>query len=315
MNSGGSIYNQIVNAVRSVADNTIVNKKMAQTLSGMTHAYKDTITARILTALNNYEMILVVLPIDRRFPANIPFIRTKRQGKDCVIVDISKYATVTRDEGTGDITVATCDVTKLYNLTVPAYLALKVLNKETVLSSETIKWLSLMWARMFNKVLMAQKIFVGNTERYEAFYYFAMRFFMIYYLQIPLPLVDRISLSYINNVKSKYILQVEERLRTKDIELYKDWNTFASLMFSNEVTNIRMETGAELNAEYYIKLFASSMGRDGAYMALWSVDYFFYCLFVSYNKAFILNDRNWEDIVLKDAKAMPKLITSLFQEL
>jgi peptidoglycan/LPS O-acetylase OafA/YrhL len=100
---------------------------------------------------------------------------------------------------------------------------------------------------------------------------------------------------------------IESNLNQKQINLYQDWTTFAYTMFSNGVTNIRAITNVEMNAEEYLRLFSSYMGRDGAYLALWSADYFFYCLFVTYNKAYILNDRAW-DVIVNDGSIMDNLI-------
>ena len=160
-----------------------------------------------------------------------------------------------------------------------------------------------------------ERIFVGNPEREEAFMYFAMRFFMIYYLETSPAIVDKISGEYIQNTKSKYILMIESNLNQKGINLYQDWTTFAYTMFSNEITNIRAITNVEMNAEQYLRRFSASMGRDGAYLALWSADYFFYCLFVTYNKAYILNDRAWDVIVNENTKIMPKILGGLYREI
>ena len=314
MNSGNAIYNQITNAVRSIDDTCVLNAKISESLDNMQRAYKETLTLKAIDAVKNFEIILVAMPIDKRFPANIPYIRTKRNGKDCVIVDMSKYSTIKRHDN-GGILEAKCDVPKLYNMLIPAYIALYVLNGQTVISTETTKWMSYLWAKLFNRILTAQKVFVGNQERYEAFMYFAMRFFMIYYLETPMAIVDKISGEFIKNTKSKYILMIESNLNQKQINLYKDWSTFAYTMFSNEVTNIRAITNIEMNAEQYLRLFSSYMGRDGSYLALWSADYFFYCLFVTYYKAYILNDRSWDIIVNENQKIMPRILSGLYKEI
>lgn len=316
MNSGNAIYNQLAASIKSINETCVLNTKIADTIDSMVKAHKETPTLNLkaVDSIKNLEIILVSMPIDKRFPANIPFVKTKRHGKDCVIVDMSKYSTIKRSEN-GAIIEAKCDVNKLYNLLIPAYISLYVLNGQTVISTETTKWMAYLWAKLFNKILMSQKIFVGNQERYEAFMYFAMRFFMIYYLETPLAIVDKISNEFIKNVKSKYILMVESNLEQKDIDLYKDWSTFAYTMFSNEVTNIRAITNVEMNTEQYLRLFSSYMGRDGAYLALWSADYFFYCLFVTYNKAYILNDRAWDEIVNKNEKIMPRILSGLYKEI
>ncbi len=314
MNSGNAIYGQLTNAVRAINDGCIINTKITENLDNLQKAYKETMTLKAIDAVKSFEIILVAMPIDKRFPANIPYIKTKRNGKSCVIIDMSKYCTVKRSES-GAILEAKCDIPKLYNLLIPAYIALNVLNDQTVISTETTKWMAYLWAKLFNKVLMTQKIFVGNPERYEAFMYFAMRFFMIYYLQTPEAIVDKISGEFIKNTKSKYILMIESNLNQKQINLYQDWSTFAYTMFSNEITNIRAITNVEMNAEQYLRLFSSYMGRDGAYIALWSADYFFYCLFVTYNKAYILNDRAWDVIVNENTKIMPRILSGLYKEI
>ena len=314
MNSGNAIYNQLTNAVKSIDDTCILNAKVSDSLDNLQRAYKETLTLKASDAVKAYDIILVAMPIDKRFPANIPYVKTKRRGKDCVIIDMSKYCTIKRSEN-GGILEAKCDIPKLYNLLVPAYIALNVLNGQTVISTETTKWMSYLWAKLFNKVLMSQKIFVGNQERYEAFMYFAMRFFMIYYLETPMAIVDKISGEFIKDTKSKYILMIESNLNQKGINLYQDWTTFAYTMFSNEITNIRAITNVEMNAEQYLRIYSQQMGRDGAYLALWSADYFFYCLFVTWYKAYILNDRAWDDIVNNNPKIMPRILSGLYKEI
>lgn len=314
MNSGGSIYNQLTAAVRGIDDRCVLNRKIQDNLDTLQRAYKETLVLKAIDAVKNFEIILVAMPIDKRFPANIPYIKTKRQGKDCVIVDISKYVVVKRNEN-GTITEAKCDIPKLYNLLIPAYIALNVLNEQNVISTETTKWMSFLWAKLFNKVLMSQKVFVGNQERYEAFMYFAMRFFMFYYMDTPQVIVDKISGEFINNTKSNYILMIESNLAQKKINLYQDWTTFAYTMFSNEITNIHAITNVDMNTEQYLRLYSNYMGKDGAYLALWSADYFFYCLFVTFNKAYILNDRAWDVIVNENAKIMPRILSGLYKEI
>lgn len=314
MNSGNAIYNQLVASVKSINDTCILNDKLGESLSNMHKAYKESISLKVMDAVKNLEIIAVALPIDKRFPANIPYLVTKRQGRQCVIVDLSKYCTIRRDEN-NRIIEASCDIPKLYNTLIPAYIALKIFHDNTLLSSETTKWMAYLWARMFNKVLMSQKIFVGNQERYEAFMYFAMRFFMIYYLQIPMAIVDKISNEFIKDTKSKYIIMIESNLKQKQIDIYRDWSTFAYTMFSNEITNIRAINNVDMNTEQYLRLFSNMMGRDGSYLALWTADYFFFCLFATYNHAWILNDRAWLTIVEENPKIMPRILSGLYKEL
>ena len=313
MNTGNSIYNDLVNAIKSIDAQTILNPKITESLEQMHKAYRETMTLRVIEAVKSYEIVIIAMPINKRFPANIPFVKTKRQGRDCAVVDLSKYATVVRDNA-GNIVDVKCDIPKLYNILIPAYISLHVLNDQTVISSETTKWMAYLWARLFNRVLMSQRIFVGNQERYEAFMYFAMRFFMIYYLQTPEAIVNKISDEFIKGAKSNYIMMIENNLKQRDINLYKDWSTFAFMMFSNEITNIRAITSVEMNVEQYLRTYSNYMGKDGAYLALWSADYFFFCIFATYNHAYILNDRAWDDIVNDNPKIVPRILSGLYKE-
>ncbi len=315
MNRGGVITDKMKEVGSAINEKIIVNTKI-DTLDGFRRTYRETITNLISESIRTREILIVCPDIDKRFPANIPFLKTKINGKTVVVVDFSKYATVDKID-TGEIAKVSIDVDKLYNILVPAYLYLKLFYDTVSLPSESIKLFAIMWAKMFNKVLISRKIFVGNAEKYEAFMYFAMRFFMTYYLQTPDPVTDSISMGYIGGVKSKYIEFVEYNLASKGINLYANWSTFASAMFNNDVTNIASfnTSGIVMDAKFYLQLFDSYMGKDGGYLALWSVPYFFYTLFVTYNRGYILNDRNWEDVVLKDKQNMPKLLNSLYKEL
>lgn len=314
MNRNDAITNKIKECGRAINEKVIVNNKI-ETMEGFMRTYRESIVSMIRSDIDKRRIIIICPEIDKRFPANIPFIKTKINGKDCSVVDISKYARVYKDEN-GNIEKVNIDVDKLYSILVPAYIDLHLFYDTVALPSESIKLLSIMWAKMFNKVLIARKIFVGNNERYEAFMYFAMRFFMKYYLQCPDPVVDNISLNYVGT-KSKYIMYIENNLEMKGVDLYRNWTTFASTMFSNEITNLSAFTqnGSMMDEKLYLQLFDSSMGKDGAYLALWSVPYFLYCIFATYNQSYCLNDRAWQDVVLSDKKMVPNLMNSLVKEL
>lgn len=316
MDANGTITNKIADVLRNVDDKVIINGKIASSLESMHRAYRETLTLKVIKAVESKQILIVSMPIDKRLPYFMPYVKVKRNNMDCVIVDMSKYVTTTRNKQTGAVEeIEKVDITKLYNLLVPAFIALNVLNTETVVSTETTKNLAFLWAKLFNRILMTQRVFVNNPERHTAFMYFAMKFFMIYYMNTTPAIVDNIMREYLNGPKNKYIQMVEANLQQKQIDLYQDWTTFAFNMFSNEMTNIHSTTNVDMNVENYLRLYSNYMGRDGAFLALWSADYFFYCLFVTMNHCYILNDRAWESIVNEDKKIMPKIIQGIMKEL
>lgn len=312
MDRGGAISNKLIECGKAINNSIILNGKI-ETMDGFRRTYRESIAVTIANMIARNEILLVAPPIDKRFPANIPYVKLKN-GKT-VVVDFGKYAQVTRDDR-GDIISAKIDVDKMYSILVPAVIDLKLITKTTVLPSETIKLLSIMWATMFNKVLMAKKAFVGDSERYEAFMYFAMRFFMTYYLELPQPLIDKISLDYCKGAKSKYIDFVEANLDLKNIDINSGFIPFIQTMFNNEVTNLQAHNtvGLQMDPRGYLAAFDSFMGA-GSYLALWSMPLFLYCIFVTYNQCWILSDRAWASVVLDDKKMVPKLMDSLYKEL
>lgn len=314
MNRNNAITNKLKECGRAISEKVIVNKKI-ETMDAFMRTYKESIVSFIKADIDKRNIIMIYPEIDKRFPAYMPFIKTKLFGKDTLIIDISKFGTATKNDN-GEIEKVNVDPTKLYSVLVPGYIYLHLFYDGVALPSEAIRLMSMMWAKMFNKVLISRKVFVGSNERYEAFMYFAMRFFMKYYLQCPDPVVDNISLMYVGT-KSKYIMFIENNLELKSINLYSNWTTFAHTMFSNEITNLTTVTqnGVAMDEKLYLQLFDSSLGRDGAFMALWSAPYFLYCVFSTYNQSYCLNDRAWNDIVLADKKMVPLLMSALIKEI
>lgn len=314
MNRNNAITDKIKECGKAINEKVIVNTKI-ETMEGFMRTYRESIVSLIRNDIDKRRIIIICPEIDKRFPAYIPYIKTKLMGKDVLVVDISRYARISKDDN-GMIEKVNVDIDKLYSILVPGYIYLHLFSDNVALPAESIKYLSMMWAKMFNKVLISRKIFVGNNERYEAFMYFAMRFFMKYYLECPDAVVDNISLSYVGT-KSKYIMYIENNLEMKGINLYRNWTTFASTMFSNEITNLAAFTqnGAVMDEKLYLQIFDTSLGKDGAFMALWSVPYFLFCIFATYNQSYCLNDRAWQDVVLSDKKMVPNLMNSLVKEL
>ena len=313
MNNGNAIMTQLAIAVRSIDAKYILNDKLKEPIENMNKAYRDTLTTKVIEAIRSNRLILISMPIDRQFPSSVPYFKVKKHGQDVVIVDLTKFA-VTQRSDTGAVESVKIDIGKLYGMATPAYIALEVLNEHTAIPSGIMKDMAYIWAKLFNRILTSQKIFIGSKERYEAFMYYAAKFFLIYYMQAPLPVVDNISSSIINGIESQYLVTIENRLKHKKIDLYHDWTTFAKTMFSDEITNIKSAATAGMTVEQFLRLYATYMGRD-AIIALWSADYFFWVIFNAFNHTWIVNDRAFQSIVDEEPKVMSSMLRGIYKEI
>ena len=131
MNRNNVITNQIAECGKSITEKVIVNKKI-ETMDAFTRTYRESIVSLIRKDIDNRGILIICPSIDKRFPANIPFIKTRLGGKQCLVVDISKYARVSVDDN-DNIRSVNIDVDKLYSILVPGYIYLHLLDDNTAL--------------------------------------------------------------------------------------------------------------------------------------------------------------------------------------
>lgn len=317
INKNNAINSKIAEIASNNAATTILNEKLQADFDIMLKVYKSPETLGIINSIKNHEMIVFTADLASSIPSCMPFVKYKKAGKDRVIVNVTAYVAETKDSDTGDIEYHV-DVKKLYALCLPAYLTLKLFDKSTSLPPQVIQLSSLMWAKMFNKILNRTIGLTTNKERYEAYMYFAMRFFMMYILQSPEAVADSISNVYLKNGKGYLINFMEERIKQKGINPYESFETFCNTLFDNDISNIkgvRVNNLSEtMDYTFYVKKFIETY-RYQSVLALASFPYFFFTIHASYRYSDIVSDRAFEDVVLDNSKDMPTLLAGIYKQL
>ena len=317
LNKDNVLQSRIFKILNNKSGALVINEKLKPDLDTIQKVYRETSTLMFLSAIKANQILLVDIPLEYNLPECLPFIKHKKDGKKRIIINVSQYVNKRKDPETGDIEYS-MDVKKLYVLCLSGYIYLKLLYKDTVLPPDTIKYSAFIWARMFNKVLIKTIGLSTNKERYEAFMYFAIRFFMKYYLECPDIVVDNISSSYLKNGKSYLIEFMETKISDLNIDPYESFSAFCSTLFNNEISNIKgirvNNINENINISFYIKKFIDMYNLSAA-MSLSSYPFFLFTIIASYNWTGICNDRSMEDIVQYDKKEVPKLLNSIYKEL
>jgi len=79
MNRGNAITKRIVDCGSAITAKNIVNNKLAS-LDMLQKTYRETIVTKILEDLKNGNILVLYMPIDKRLPANMPFLKASYQG-------------------------------------------------------------------------------------------------------------------------------------------------------------------------------------------------------------------------------------------
>lgn len=321
INRGNNFQSDVANTVRAINPSIIINDMIKSSIADLTKTSKEGVLVKVIDAINKHDLLLINPPIEVRLPEYAPFIKAKFKGKVCVIIDVSRYTSPilnSKDELAG----YKVDINKLYNLIIPAYIALKFYVPNSLLPAETAKGLAKVWARMFCNVLMSNAIGIlqNHSERLEAFMYFAFKFFLIYYLEEPANLVDKLAESTLEDGKSQYILIIEDKCKSLGINMYEDFGTLCRTLFNNDITNIKGAIAKvnDMNQSELINAYIRQYGTN-AIMSLCAVEYFTWTIFAAYNKCNIMKDRGLENVLYgrrgEYKREVPKLFDSIYKEL
>lgn len=321
LDRGHSTTNKIAKILSGAdTEGAILNDALSQYIATITRFYKDPSTIRIANAIKDGRIILIKTGPDLNLPACLPFIKFKQNGVMKVAVNLTPYVSVIPDKDHSTVEYH-IDVTKLYALTLPAFLSIEVLDDNAVMSSETLYCASIIWSKLFNKILVRSIGLATNKDRYNAFVYFGIKFFLKYYMNTPDEIINGITDKYLGvHVNNYVIVYMTEQIKRLGLEetMYQSFKNFCSTLFNNEVSNIRgakiSNVSDAVNTQFYVSQFIN-MYRFESLLALASFPYFLFVITSVDSHANICADKSIDEILKDEKKLMARLMASLYREI
>jgi len=317
LNKGNAISGKIMKILGGNASGTeIVNDKLSAAIAAMKKVYKDPSTLKVIEALNSRRMLLMVVTPENNIPICLPFFKYTAGGVNKVCVNLTNYIGSSVDPDTGEKEY-TIDVRKLHALTLAAYIDLDLLNGKTVLAADTLSSAAILWAKMFNKVLEGAIGLGTNRDRYNAFMYLAIKFFLRYYMDVPEQIAENIALNYLRVPKNQMILFIEDNIAAKGIDIYKSFSVFCSALFNNEITNIKgiknNNISDSMNELFYHRKFID-LYYYASLLSLGGFAYFLFLILCADDMVPICNYKVLKKII-DEEKLGTKLLISIYKEL
>lgn len=320
-NNGNMFTKRIVTALDNASGINVVNDSIGPVLDQLLKAYKENAVIKAVNAVKKHDLLLIrsTDPL-KRLPDILPFVKVRREGKEMVILDISRWYIPNRKTvNDDDDEKYTVSIPKLHDTIIPAFLALELFGANMTLPFEANRNLAVLWADTMLNVLQRVGFFGSNLERREAYRYFCMKFYLMHFLQCPTPVVDQACDSMLRNGKNPMLLAMEAAIERMELKPFSSVTEFFRTIFNAEVSGVKgltQDLSKSLTMSEFIRKFTDMYGPE-AIGAFYSPEYFFYVLYVAYQKADIVRDRSFDYIVSsgKGNGAMSKLILALFKEI
>lgn len=266
---------------------------LEEDLKKLAKIYKDRLSIAAFNAVMKGDVIIIFNErSNKRLPVWCPFFKIKKSGVSKTVVDVTNYVQSHTDKATGDYT-ATVPYKKLYSLIIGAYI-FSICDKRTVLTPDMRKYTALVWAKMFCKVLAMKVGLQSNKDRYDAFMYFAMRYYMEYILETPPAVSQATALSYFpGRILNSTAAHIEQACEDRNIDLYSNFTIFCTTLFNNDITGIRgmrLNSGDNMNFAYFIRQFMTLYYLPIT-LSLVSFPHFIWAIFSANQFAYIFNDK------------------------
>jgi hypothetical protein len=294
----------------------VLNNELSADIQHLRKTYKDKVILGVINAFETGDITAVYLPATHDILDAIPFIKYKQDGKDKIILNMTKHVHTAKTENS-TLEYTLDNEKKLYALSVSAYLYLRLLSPGYSVSSETARISADIFSNMYTKVL--NRIIGLNTipERYEAFKYFSAKFFLLYYLELHEDLAESTAVRLLKNGKSFMIDEMTAKIEDMGLPLYTAFTHLCQTLFNNEVSNIRGvkadNVKDQINFVLYFKRFIE-MFNSAAIGIFLSFPYFVYVVMAGTEWTGLVNNRAMEDTM--SSKMDPhKLMVSLYKDL
>ena len=300
--SGARISDHIKAIVTQPNAAVILNEKLEDTtLNRFAQNFKEPTALKALIAIRSGELVLFYAKPEYNLPDCIPFFRYSLKGKSKVAVNLTNITQVSGDPNDpASLTYTVDDMRKFYAMVVAAYINLRVPDP-VQFPIKALEYGAMMWARMFCKVLNRTIGLSTNKDRYEAYFYFASRFFMSYLVGVDDDTADKMAQVTLRDGKTPLIQMIEEKSSEAGIHMYSDFTSFCSALFNNDVSNIKglrmvnANPGEKLNVSFFIRRFIDTY-HQASIMSLASIHYFTWMVIAVQKKAYMMNIKMLGDV-------------------
>lgn len=307
INKGNAVTGRIMNFLKGgVPGSAIINDAVyADLKKKILNRKKDKITNAYMNAIAEQDMILFTVPPEYRIPEFLPFMTFRRDGESKVLVNLSNHVLVTKNDLTNDLEYDITDHVNSINVILrSAYLALTTLAPEEELSPDALYFSAVLWADMFNKPLF-DVVGFHDTQKYDAFTYFAMKFFLLYFMDCSEDKAESL-ISKCIPVKNDLVLFMLEQIERKDLHPFNGISDYLRTIFNNEVTSMKgiRINGLDkaMNVSFFLEKF-SRIYSSNAFLSICAYPYFVYVLMSATSKCGTVKDKSF-DRLFTDKKAM-----------
>lgn len=321
--SGAGMQKRIGHIIGDPKAAVVINQKMEPSLTRLAQTIRETIVLKAIMAVRSGDLVLFYATPEFNLPECLPFFRYAKPGdkKGKVAVNMTNIASHAEATSESPEEYVVEDMRKLYCMLVAAYINLKCPDPADY-PVKSMEFGARMWATHFCKILNSTIGLSTSRDRYTAFYYYAARFYLLYYIGAPLPTTDSISKALLKGVtQNMYIDAIGEILKDpkQNQAFYGSFTGFCTIMFNNEMTNtkaLRMamaSPGEKLNVSFYLRKYIDSYYQS-AVLALASAHYFTWLLLCVQKRAFMVNIKmlgNVLDANTEIAKFMAPLFTEV----
>ncbi len=319
INRNGTYAEKIKNMLMT-NDKKNVSKHLSRQLRDMMKIYKDTLVAKAVHEIQLKNMNLYILPPELMLPQALPFVKYINNGEK-MFIDVSRYI----KEKTIDNEIEyDIDIKQLYVLVVSSYITLKLVNENSVPSINVLKYSSIIWSKMFCKVLNNLIGLSTDKDKYYAYMYMCMKFFLLKFMDTPQQVAENICSAYVGEFyqgkkeMNYYLTNMLNVIDARQYTPFENLKEFCYTMFADDVGNTSGITIAnvsdKLNVSVFFKKYMTMFG-PAAVMSLSSFSYLIMTILAAKERANMVNDRAMDDIIKDDAQNVIKLLNALIKDL
>lgn len=291
-----------------------LNNDLIAPLSNIKKCYRDKLTQKAVDAVASGDIIIFAAKNPRHcMPSYMPFIKYKVGEKYQMAIDITQYVTIKPIKGSEENEVF-MDQKKLYSFITAGYLYLKIFNKDTAVPSTLAKSSAIVWAKLFCKILEAKVGLATNRDRYDAFMYYSMMFFLVNILDYNPESASAVAKSYFKvGVVNATIAFIQTQIDDGNLPIYDSFEDFCRIMFNPEITGIRTmrlkNSNDIITLEYYVSQYITTYHITSA-LSLAAFPYFIWMIISACNWTYMFNDKAIEPIAIDEYN---KIMTELWK--